>query len=120
MRVYLDDDSASGLLTRLLRQAGHDVQIPNDVGLAGQDDVIHLTHAVREDRVCLSGNYHDFRNLHNLVIQVTGSHPGIMIVRRDNDPKRDLTPRGIVQAIEKVLAADITIREQFIILNQWR
>ena len=65
MRVYLDDDSASVLLVRFLRQAGHDVEVPAGVDLAGEEDVVHLTHAVREDRVCLSGNYRDFRNLHN-------------------------------------------------------
>jgi hypothetical protein len=38
MRLYLDDDSASSLLTRLLRQAGHDVRLPSEVGMAGEDD----------------------------------------------------------------------------------
>jgi hypothetical protein len=32
MRLYLDDDSASLLLARLLRQAGHDVQVPGGAG----------------------------------------------------------------------------------------
>ena len=50
MRIYLDDDSAAPLLARLLRQAGHDVQFPADVGLSGEDDVVHLTHAVKDDR----------------------------------------------------------------------
>jgi hypothetical protein len=36
MKLYLDDDSASKLLAILLTQAGHDVQIPKDVGLAGK------------------------------------------------------------------------------------
>jgi hypothetical protein len=38
MRIYLDDDSVSGLLTQLLRQAGHDVMLTADVGLTGADD----------------------------------------------------------------------------------
>jgi uncharacterized protein (DUF433 family) len=38
MRLYLDGDSASALLTRLLRQAGHDVRVPSEVGMAGDDD----------------------------------------------------------------------------------
>ena len=28
MRLYLDDDVASALLARLLRQGGHDLQVP--------------------------------------------------------------------------------------------
>jgi predicted nuclease of predicted toxin-antitoxin system len=91
MRLYLDDDSAATLLARLLRQAGHDVETPIDAGLPGEDDVVHLTYAVKNDRVLLTGNHRDFLNLHNLVMQVTGHHPGILVVRRDNDPKRDMT-----------------------------
>lgn len=53
MMIYLDDDSAAGLLARLLRQDGHDVQLPADVGLSGADDVVHLTHAAKQDRVLL-------------------------------------------------------------------
>src|SRR5439155_2598756 len=93
MRLYLDDDTAFPLLARLLRQAGHDVELPADAGLAGKDDPVHLTHAIEVDRVCLSQNYRDFENLHNLVIRSGGHHPGIFMVRRDNDPRRDLSPR---------------------------
>ena len=120
MRLYLDDDSASPLLARLLRQAGHDAQLPTDVGMAGHDDPVHLAHAVAEDRVLLSGNHDDYRNLHNLSMQVQGHYPGILIVGRDNDPKRDLRPPGLVRASRNVLAANVPIRGQFIILSQWR
>jgi hypothetical protein len=43
-----------------------------------------------------------------------------MIVRRDNDPSRDLKPAGIVRAIRNLLAASIPIRDGFHILNHWR
>lgn len=69
MRLYLDDDSAAPLLARLLRQAGHDVQMPSAAGLAGEDDPIHPTHAIGENRTLLTGNYGDFLNLHNLVMK---------------------------------------------------
>jgi predicted nuclease of predicted toxin-antitoxin system len=91
MRLYLDDDSAGTLLTRLLAQAGHEVQAPADVGLSGDDDPVHLAHAIRQNRVLLSHNHRDFRNLHNLVMIAQGHHPGILIVRRDNDPHRPAT-----------------------------
>jgi predicted nuclease of predicted toxin-antitoxin system len=120
MRIYLDDDSAAGLLVRLLRQAGHDVQRPEDVGLTGEDDAVHLTHSAKEDRVLVTGNHRDFLNLHNLILQVNGHHPGMLVVRRDNDPKRDLTPTGMVRAIGNFLAANIPARDEFVILNHWR
>jgi hypothetical protein len=120
MRLYLDDDSVSALLVRLLAQAGHDVQQPADVGMSGLDDPIHLTHAVRQDRVLLSHNYRDFENLHDLIKAVGGRHPGIFVVRKDNNPRRDLHERGIVRAIAKLIAAGVPIADQYTILNHWR
>jgi Domain of unknown function (DUF5615) len=120
MRIYLDDDSAAFLLSRFLRQDGHDVQSPADTSLTGEDDAVHLTHASEDNRVLLTGNHRDFLNLHNLIMQVGGHYPGILVVRRDNDPRRDLTPSGIVRAIRNLLAANIAVRDEYVILNQWR
>jgi hypothetical protein len=39
---------------------------------------------------------------------------------RDNDRRRDLTPRGIVTAISHLIAAHVPIENDFIILNHWR
>jgi hypothetical protein len=60
------------------------------------------------------------QHLHNLVMQVTGHHPGILVVRRDNDPKRDLTPAGIVRAIRNLEVANVPVPDEYIILNHWR
>ena len=120
MRLYLDDDSTSALLVRLLRQAGHDVRLPAEIGMSGAKDSVHLMHAVLEDRVCLSHNYDDFEDLHNLVLTVHGHYPGILVVRKDNDPSRDLKPAGIVRAIRNLEAAGVPIADQYIILNHWR
>jgi predicted nuclease of predicted toxin-antitoxin system len=120
MKLYLDDDSAGALLARLLAQAGHDVQIPADVGLSGDDDPVHLAHAIQSDRILLSHNHRDFRNLHNLIMIAQGHHPGMLIVRRDNDPLRDLKPRGIVRALRNLLATGVSFLDQFHIVNHWR
>jgi len=82
MNLYLDDDTAAGLLAKLLRQAGHDVQLPSDIGMVGQPDPVHLTRAIRDGRVCLTKNYDDFWLLHALLMQATGSHPGIVVIRQ--------------------------------------
>lgn len=120
MRIYLDDDSASELLAQLLRNEGHDVETPRDASAVGAKDAVHLARAIQHGRACLSGNHNDFAVLHHLILVAQGSHPGILIVRRDNDPTRDLSPRGIVRAIRNLLGSSIELRKQFIILNHWR
>jgi len=35
MRIYVDEDSVHDLLVRLLRSAGHDIQIPSDIWISG-------------------------------------------------------------------------------------
>jgi hypothetical protein len=116
----LDDDIVSQALAQLLRQAGHDVQLPADVGLAGKADPVHLAHAIRQDRVCLTRNYRDFENLHDLILTASGPHPGIFVVRRDNDPKRNPKPHDIVRAISNLLAAGMPLAANYHTLNQWQ
>jgi hypothetical protein len=120
MNLYLDDDVASPLLAQLLRNAGHDVQLPMDVGFSGEEDAVHLRHAATNGRAIITGYHDDFKDLHWLVIDLQGHHPGILIVRKDNDPRRDLTPAGIVRAMRKLLAATAPLADQCIVLNHWR
>lgn len=120
MRFYLDDDLASRLIQRLLTEAGHELQLPAQVGMGGEDDAVHLTRAIRDKRVLLSGNHDDFEILHDLVIQAGGHHSGILVVRRDNDPKRDLSPRGIAVAVRNLEAAGVDMVDCFYVLNHWR
>jgi predicted nuclease of predicted toxin-antitoxin system len=120
MRLYLDNDSADPLLAQLLRNAGNDVELPRDAGLSGEADPVHLKHAITDTRVLLTKNYRDFLYLHNLIVAAQGHHPGILVVRQDNDPRRDMTPRGIVHALANLEAAGVTIADGYHILNHWR
>ncbi len=120
MNLYLDDDSVRGLLIRLLVADGHDVLIPTDAGLAGADDPVHLRHAINAGLVLLTHNYKDFNNLHELVTDSGGHHPGILVVRRDNDPNKDLSPKGIVRAVRNLVQAAVPISDRLHILNHWR
>jgi hypothetical protein len=72
------------------------------------------------DRVFLSHNHDDFENLHALIVQVQSRYPGLLIVRRDNDPTRDLKPASIVRAIRNLLSAGVPVQDQFHILHPWR
>ena len=97
--LYLDDDSVHSVLVRLHQNAGHDLRIPANLGLTGREDPVHFRFAIRENRVLLTSNYKDFHWLHELILEAKGHHPGIFVVRKDNNPKRHLTSVGIVRAI---------------------
>ena len=78
MDLYLDDDSADLLLVRMLRNAGHNVLLPIDIGRVGSPDPVHLKYAIRENRVLLSRNHDDFLCLHELIAESRGRHPGML------------------------------------------
>ena len=114
MRLYLDEDIASRHLIQALRKAGHDVATPMEVGLLGESDTLQMTEAVRDNRVCLTRNHHDFENLHNLVTLCGGSHPGILTVRMDDDRRRDMKPGQISAAIDNVTAVFASMRDHVV------
>jgi predicted nuclease of predicted toxin-antitoxin system len=120
MNIYLDDDSASRQLSTLLQKAGHKVSIPGDLGISGAPDPMHLIHAIRSHRLLLTRNARDFSLLHQLVITSGGGHPGILLLHFDNDPTRDLTPKGTVAAIAKLENAGVRLPNMLHVLNHWR
>src|SRR5438477_5565301 len=99
MRLYLDEDSFDVVLMQSLKAAGHDVVAPQEFGVRGATDPIQMTKAIIESRVFLTRNHDDFVELNELIVASGGHHPGILVVRSDNDPTRDMTPRGVVLAI---------------------
>jgi hypothetical protein len=90
MNLYLDDDSAKAALVMLLRKFGHQVTIPADAGLTGVSDPRHLMHTVQQSLVLLTRNHDDFEDLHLLLQAARGTHPGVLVVRSDNNPSRDM------------------------------
>jgi len=86
----------------------------------GASDARHLEYAIRQGLTGLTSDLRDFRELHQLVLTAGGSHPGILVVRYDNDPKRDMKPKHIVAAIAKLARSGAPVVNQFIVLNQWR
>src|SRR5262245_52358138 len=98
MNLYLDDDSAKAGLVVRLRKAGHKVVGPADVSLSSAPDPRHLLHAVQNGLVLVTRNYQDFEDLHQLVAAVQGRHTGILVVRLDNDPRRDMRDADIAAA----------------------
>jgi predicted nuclease of predicted toxin-antitoxin system len=103
MRLYLDDHLADEAVVEVLVTSGHDVHAPRDRNFERKvNDPVHLARAVHDNRVLLTKNYRDFEELHDLVMACGGHHPGILIVREDNDIRRDMRPRQIVSALHRL------------------
>jgi predicted nuclease of predicted toxin-antitoxin system len=120
MNLYLDDDSVHGLLILLLRRAGHDVVVPADINMSGHEDPEHLAQAAAGARILLTKNHDDFFLLHELVHVCGGHHPGILVVRKDNDSKRDMSAKAIARAIENLVRSGVPIEDGYHFLNNYR
>ena len=120
MLLYLDDDSVRTVLIQRLMREGHDLLTPTEAGIAGEEDPTHFMCAIRTGRALLTHNYDDFKLLHDLVILAGGHHRGILIVRRDNDPTRDMSPGGITRAIHNMMTSGVPVPDSLHILNHWR
>lgn len=103
MEVYLDDDDVDDdhLISVALRE-GHRLLSPRGIGLRGVADAVHLREAVSRKVPILSRNYRDFPDLHDLVVAVGGSHHGVILIRRDNDPTRDMSHLQIARALTRL------------------
>jgi len=105
---------------KLLRRAGYQVNIPADFGLAGSADARHLASCSGKKLVLLTKDHDDFLDLHDLIQATNGRHAGILIVRADNDPARDMKDHDIVRALGNLVSASVPIENEFHILNHWR
>jgi hypothetical protein len=105
-------------LCHLLREAGHDVQVPADVEppLAGADDAEHMRHARSTGRAILTLNPRDFKALHDL----DSGHAGILAVYQDNDSTRDMRYADVVRAIANQEHTVPQISGGFWVLNAYR
>src|SRR5690349_19198004 len=120
MDFYLDDCSDDDDLAAFLRQRGHVVYTPRSEKLIGADDPDHLRHAAAHHYALITQNPRDFRALH-AEWQATGlSHAGILLVYRDNNKAKDMSPSDIAHAIERLLGSGVAIASEIHILNHWR
>ncbi|ETW97075.1 MAG: hypothetical protein ETSY2_45235 [Candidatus Entotheonella gemina] len=116
----MDDDTADRRLVVFLSRAGHRVIVPAEVQLRGASDAQHLIYAMQRSLVIMTRNHDDFLDLHDVVRTAQGYHPGIIVIRLDNDSKRDMTHRQIVTALSRLESSGVPLMNQFYILNHWR
>jgi predicted nuclease of predicted toxin-antitoxin system len=120
MNIYLDDNLAEDKLRGLLTKGGHSVVRPADVGRSGLSDANHLEFAIRNNWVLLTRDREDFNDLHKLVLTSGGTHPGILVVRFQNDLTKDMKAKHIAAATTKLAKSGISTTDSLIVLNHWR
>ena len=94
--------------------------LAGDVGLLSVRDARVMTWAVDQGRPVLTRDYEDFADLLDRVLASGGHHPGLLVVRFDNDPRHNLTDRGIVRTLANLESSGIPIPVQIHVLNHWR
>jgi predicted nuclease of predicted toxin-antitoxin system len=119
MRVLIDENLGSPRLAARLRMQGRDPLLAVEVALASTSDARVMTFAIGNHLPVLTRDSEDFEGLHDLVAASGGHHYGILIVRFDNDPRHNLTDRGMAAAISKLEASGVSVRDQIHVLNQW-
>jgi predicted nuclease of predicted toxin-antitoxin system len=119
MNLYLDDNCVKASLAAFLRRAGRHVTLPADLGMAGATDARHLASCAARGLAILTRDHDDFLDLHDMIRATHGSHAGILVLRMDNDPARDMKDR-IVRAPANLEAAQIPVANDFHILDHWR
>jgi predicted nuclease of predicted toxin-antitoxin system len=120
MKFLIDENLSSPRLASRLRVQGHDPVLARDAGLLSVTDARVLIYSIAQGLPVLTQDSEDFEDLHDLIMAASGHHAGMMIVRCDNDPRHNLTDRGISTALSKLESSGVPIADRIHVLNQWR
>jgi predicted nuclease of predicted toxin-antitoxin system len=120
MKLLIDENMSNRRLASVLQAQGHEPVLAGDAGLLSVTDAKVFTWAIVRALPVLTRDYEDFADLHDLVLSSGGRHAGLLVVRFDNDPRHNLTDRGIASALTKLESANDSIADQIHVLNHWR
>jgi predicted nuclease of predicted toxin-antitoxin system len=120
VRVLIDENLGGSRLATRLRTHGHDPVLASDVGLLSATDARVFTYAITESLPVLTRDSEDFEDPHDLIMVYSGHHSGILIGRFDNDPRHNLSNRGIATATGNLESSGLAIADRIHVLNQWR
>ncbi len=120
MKFLLDENMSDPRLAARLKAQGHNPVLATDVGLLSATDARVFIAAITRTLPVMTRDSEDFADLHDLIAAAGGHHSGVLVVRFDNDPRHNLTDRGIASAIIKLESSGISLRDRIHILNQWR
>ncbi|MBX9878876.1 MAG: DUF5615 family PIN-like protein [Candidatus Obscuribacterales bacterium] len=109
LKLLVDECLIDKLLIAALEKAGHDVVTVTQINLIGSTDSAIFDHAVKDNRLVVTTNCDDFEDLHEAYLEDKRSHPGVLLIYLQNNPKRDLGYKQIVQAIANLEASKIPL-----------
>ncbi len=113
IKVYLDDNLDNDDLITALRKEGFKVISPRDIGMRHKKDEDHLKCAVFNDAILISYDL-DFQKLAHKII-----HKGIIIIRRNNNSKKDMSSKRIVKALKNIETLHLILENKLYYLNQF-
>jgi predicted nuclease of predicted toxin-antitoxin system len=117
--LLADEDTQSRRLVLELRAAGHDVQTTREANPGGKADSIILDYAIANERVLLSQNCNDFRELSQRMVATGRNHCGVLLIYRYNDPDKDMNYKQIAAAITNVENSGIILKNLAISVNAY-
>lgn len=115
LRLFLDEDTQDTLFIKLLRDYNFNVSTVNEVNLSGQKDSIIFKFSKENNRILLTHNCKDFKQLH----QEHLIHPGILGIYKNKDLTKNMGFRQIIQAINRARNSLGCFDNQFISVNEW-
>lgn len=103
----------------MLKSAGHNVTTVFEVNLAGMPDYDVLMYAIKTKRILFTQNCEDFVSLSESIVSNGGNHPGIILLHKNNNQKKDMSYPEIVKAIDNLIDTGIAIPNSVHRLNQY-
>ena len=104
LKLLVDECILDKRLSKRLQDAGHDLKTVEEAQLRRKSDHAVLEAAIAEDRIVITINCSDLVDLSEARIKKGGSHPGILLVYRHNDPSKEMSSDQIVRAIANLEA----------------
>lgn len=125
IKIYLDEDCDWNVLIAVLKKKGFTVISPRQVKMIKKlakrriSDEEQLTFATSQGCVLLSRNKVHFPKIHRKWKKRKAEHAGILILYRHNNPKKDMSPGQIANAIGNIIKLNYSFQNQIYNLNDF-
>ncbi len=114
IKIYLDDNLDNDEMIIFLQVNGFEVISPRKIGMSRKQDEEHLKCAILNNSVILTYD-HGFTRLHNKF----SNHSGIIIIFRQNNPKKEMTRTLIVRALKNIIDLNLELKNKIYKLNNF-